>query len=42
MKNVLSITSNATSQINKLISNAPEGIDSIVIGVDKSGFMSVQ
>ncbi len=37
MKNVLSITSNATSQINKLISNAPEGIDSIVIGVDKSG-----
>ena len=37
MNNLLSITSNATSQIKKIMTNAPEGMDSIVIGVDKSG-----
>ena len=37
MSNFLSITSNATDQIKKIMSNAPEGMDSLVIGVDKSG-----
>ena len=37
MNNVLSITSNAADQIKKIMSNAPEGMDSVVIGVDKSG-----
>ena len=37
MNNILSITANATNQIKRIISNAPKGIDSIVIGVDKSG-----
>ena len=37
MNNVLSITSNATAQIKKIMSNAPSGMDSVVIGVDKSG-----
>ncbi len=37
MNNVLSITSKATEQIKKIITNAPNGMDSVVIGVDKSG-----
>ena len=37
MNNFLSITSNATEQIKKIMSNAPNGMDSVVIGVDKSG-----
>ena len=37
MNNFLSITSNATKQIKKIMSNAPNGMDSVVIGVDKSG-----
>ena len=37
MNKILSITSNATQQIKKIISNAPEGMDSVVIGVNKSG-----
>tara|TARA_B100000575_G_C22986058_1_gene568747 strand:- start:73 stop:408 length:336 start_codon:yes stop_codon:yes gene_type:complete len=37
MNKILSLTSNATSQIKKIVSSAPEGMDSIVIGVDKSG-----
>ena len=37
MNNVLSITSKATEQIKKIISSAPEGVDSVIIGVDKSG-----
>ena len=37
MNNILSITSNATNQIKRIISDAPKGIDSVVIGVDKSG-----
>ena len=37
MNNLLSITSNAASQIKKIMTNAPEGMDSVVIGVDKSG-----
>ena len=35
--NDVAITSNAADQIKKIISNAPEGTDSVVIGVDKSG-----
>ena len=37
MNNILSITSNATSQIKKIMTSAPDGMDSIVIAVDKSG-----
>ena len=37
MNNVLSITSKAADQIKKIMSSAPEGVDSLVIGVDKSG-----
>ena len=37
MNNLLSITSNAANQIKKIMSDAPEGMDSIVIGIDKSG-----
>ena len=37
MNNLLSITSNAANQIKKIMTNAPEGMDSVVIGVDKSG-----
>ena len=37
MNNLLSITPNAAEQIKKIMSNAPEGMDSVVIGVDKSG-----
>tara|TARA_B100001027_G_C16175105_1_gene288835 strand:- start:401 stop:736 length:336 start_codon:yes stop_codon:yes gene_type:complete len=37
MNNILSITSNAAGQIKKIMSDAPQGIDSVVIGVDKSG-----
>ena len=37
MNNLLSITSNATKQIKKIMSNAPEGTGSIIIGIDKSG-----
>ena len=37
MNNVLSITLKAAKQIKKIMSNAPSGMDSVVIGVDKSG-----
>jgi len=37
MNNLLSITSKATDQIKKLLNNAPKDMDSLVIGVDKSG-----
>ena len=37
MNKIISITSKATSQIKKIVSSAPEGMDSVVIGVDKSG-----
>jgi len=37
MNNLLSLTSNATDQIKKIMSSAPAGMDSLVIGVDKSG-----
>ena len=37
MNNILSITSKATEQIKKIMSSAPDGMDSVIIGVDKSG-----
>ena len=37
MNNLLSLTSNATDQIKTIMSNAPHGTDSLVIGIDKSG-----
>ncbi len=37
MNNILSITSNASNQIKKILLNAPDGMDSVVIGIDKSG-----
>ena len=37
MNNILSVTLNATDQIKKIMSNAPDGMDSVVIGIDKSG-----
>ena len=37
MNKILSITANATSQIKKIMTVAPDGMDSIVISVDKSG-----
>ena len=37
MNNLLSITSTAAMQIKKIMLNAPDGMDSVVIGVDKSG-----
>ena len=37
MNNILSVTSKATDQIKKIMSCAPKGMDSLVIGIDKSG-----
>ena len=37
MNNLLTITSNAADRIKKIISSAPKGMDSVVIGIDKSG-----
>ncbi len=35
--NVLSLTTNAADQIKKILSNAPNGVDSVLVGIDKSG-----
>lgn len=37
MDSILSITENAASQIKKILSNAPNNLDSVVVGVEKSG-----
>ena len=37
MNKLITITSSAADQIKKILSNAPDGMDSIVVGVDKSG-----
>ena len=37
MSNLLSVTGNAAKQIKKILCNAPDKTDSIVVGVDKSG-----
>ena len=35
--NVMFVTNNAADQIKKILSSAPEGVDSILVGIDKSG-----
>ena len=35
--NIITITSEATNQIKKIMSDAPDGNDSLVVGIDKSG-----
>ena len=37
MKKILTISDSAASQIKKILSQAPLGTDSIIVGVDKSG-----
>ncbi len=37
MTKLISITSEASKQIKKIMSNAPTGIDSVLVGIDKSG-----
>ena len=37
MKNIISITDEAASQIKKIISNSPDKVEGITVGVDKSG-----
>ena len=37
MSDLISITANATNQIKKLLSSAPEGLDALVVGIDKTG-----
>ena len=37
MSELISVTSNAISQIKNILSNAPDGTDALVVGVDKSG-----
>ena len=37
MNNLLTITSNAADRIKEILSSAPNGMDSVVIGIDKSG-----
>ena len=35
--NIITITSDATNQIKKIMSDAPHGKDALVVGIDKSG-----
>ena len=37
MNEVLMITDNALKQIKKIISSAPDGVDSLLVGVDQTG-----
>ncbi len=37
MNKLLSITENATVQIKKILSSAPVGVDSVLVGIEKSG-----
>ena len=37
MNNILTITKDAAEQIKKILSDAPIDVDSLVVGVDKSG-----
>jgi len=37
MNEILSITNRALEQIKKIINDAPQGTDGILVGVDKSG-----
>ena len=37
MDQLISVTGNAVTQIKKILTNAPDGIDALVVGIDKSG-----
>ena len=37
MNNLITITSSASNRIKKIMSSAPKGMDSVVIGIEKSG-----
>ena len=37
MSEIISVTSDAINQIKIILSNAPNGTDALVVGVDKSG-----
>ena len=37
MSGLISITSDALDQINKILSNAPNGEDALLVGIDKAG-----
>ena len=37
MNKLLSITENATVQLKKILSSAPVGVDSVLVGIEKSG-----
>ena len=37
MSEIISVTSDAINQIKIILSNAPDGNDALVVGVDKSG-----
>ena len=37
MKEILTITDKAANQIKKILLDAPDGVDSLVVGVDKTG-----
>ena len=37
MNKLISITQNAADQIKKILMEAPDGVDSVIVGVDKSG-----
>ena len=37
MNKLLSITNKAAEQIKKIVSNAPNGVDSVLVGIENSG-----
>ena len=37
MKKILTVTDNAKNQLKKILHSAPDGVDGILLGVDKSG-----
>ena len=37
MNNLLTVTNTAADQINKIMSSAPNGVDAVLVGIDKSG-----
>jgi len=37
MNSLISVTAKAAHQIKKILSEAPDGFDSVIVGVDKSG-----
>ena len=37
MNNLISVTTNAADQIKRILSQASDGMDSVIVGIDKSG-----